>query len=487
MQPASTAASLSFARRGAWFEAGSGRMLAVLVAALLVVNVALCFPGTMMNDSYMQYREAVSRQFSDWHPPVMAWLWSKLRVVHEGPAPLFLLHLVFYWTAIGLIADGARRGGHRTIAVLIALAGAFPPFVFMNANVVKDVGMAVALLGAVAIVFWHRVQARQLHLAAMTAVGLLLLYGTLVRTNAVFALGPLLLYAVAPASWIRNARIAVVSLLVAIVAIPVSHAINNTLFHPEERHAVESLFLYDLIGIAAQERDPQLLEPRATMTQADLKRCYTPFWWDTFSSWGPCGALVHRHDPDRATTGDGLALQWVKTIRDHPAAYLAHRLKHFNSELFFAVPLKHLRLAPEYRGGDSHFPPYAVFTPSEVKFDLVRKNPSTWPVTWFVWAGVLALFLARHAPTPPVLFARALLFSALGYTAAYAVIGVATDFRYHYWSMLATAIATLIVLPHIGHGFRTRAPVLTGGAALVALVVAIGLVTRLLDFQAWVL
>jgi hypothetical protein len=96
------------------------------------------------------------------------------------------------------------------------------------------------------------------------------------------------------------------------------------------------------------------------------------------------------------------------------------------------------------------------------------------------------LFLARRTPSQSVLLARVLVISALGYTLAYLFIGVATDIRYHYWSMLATAIATLVVLPHIVRGFKRRNPVLTGGSMLVGLVVAIGLVTRLLDYQGWV-
>ena len=362
----------TFPAIGSWFEVGSRRALVVLVGLLLLVNIALCFPGTMMNDSYMQYAEAMSGRFTDWHPPVMAWLWSKLRLATEGPTLMFVLHLAVYWTAIGLLADGARHLGHRRIALAVALAGAFPPFVFMNANVIKDVGMAVTLLGGVALLFWHRVQGRGVHPLVAIAAALLIAYGTLVRTNAVFALGPLLLYAIAPARWLKTGRIIALSILISIVAIPASQAINRALFHPVERHAVDSLFLFDLIGVAAQVKDPKLIEPRARMDLPTLERCYTPFWWDTFSSWGPCGRREHRPDGDQATYGDGLAMQWTRTIAQHPIAYLEHRFKHFNSELYFAVPLKHLRFTPEYRVDDPHFRPQEVFTPSAIHLDLVR-------------------------------------------------------------------------------------------------------------------
>jgi hypothetical protein len=150
------------------------------------------------------------------------------------------------------------------------------------------------------------------------------------------------------------------------------------------------------------------------------------------------------------------------------------------------VPLTHQRFAPEYRGDNPGVRPFQVFTPRQVQFDLVRRNPAVWPVTWIVWAAVLLLFLARHAPTPPVVFARVLLVSGLGYSGAYLLIGVATDVRYHYWTILAAMIATLLVWPEIRRGVSERSHALFGGLAALGVVVLIGLATRVLDFQAWV-
>jgi hypothetical protein len=278
----------------------------------------------------------------------------------------------------------------------------------------------------------------------------------------------------------------IAAVVVALVAIPLSQQANRLLFHPIERDAVNSLFLFDLIGIAAQEKAPEIAQPRARLTQQDLKTCYTPYWWDSFSPWGPCASRINRPDNDHATVGEGIARQWLNAIGEHPLAYAAHRLKHFNSEIYFAVPLTHQRLAPEYRGDDPNYKSFQVFTPRQVQFDLVKRNPAVWPVTWLVWGAVLLLFLAKHPPTAPVVFARVVVVSALAYSCAYLVIGVATDFRYHYWSILVTMISTLLVWPEIRRGFRERSPALVAGVAVVGIVVVIGLATRLLDFQAWV-
>jgi hypothetical protein len=194
---------------------------------------------------------------------------------------------------------------------------------------------------------------------------------------------------------------------------------------------------------------------------------------------------VHRPDTDHATYGDGLAAQWARTVASHPLAYAIHRLKHFNSSLLFAIPLKHIRLTPEYRTDNPAFPPMEVFSARDIRLDLLRKNPFMWPVAWLTWGAVLLAWAGRQAPAPAMLLARVLAVSALGYSGAYLVIGVATDFRYHYWSLIAVAAATVAVLPQLAQELRRRSPVLVGGLVLLALVIAIGIAARLLDFQAW--
>lgn len=479
-------AGMAAPRDRSWLEIGSGRQLALLVGVLFALNLALYWPGAMMNDSLNQYKEAVSGRFTDWHPPVMAWLWSVLRRVHDGPAPLFALHLCAYWAGIAAYADAARRLGHRRIALALALSGAFPAFVFMNAYVIKDVGMAAALVAGSGLLFWFRSQGRRPGWGWAAAAALLLAYGTLVRTNAVFAIGPLLAYAMAPDRWLRPLRLGAVAVVVALAAVPGSMVVNQLLFHPVQRHAVESLFLYDIAGTAAQLHEPALLAPRARMSDEQLQACYSPFWWDSFSAWGPCGRWVARPDPDRATYGEGLAAQWLGTIAAHPLAWAEHRLKHFNSELFFLVPLKHMRFAPEYRGELPGFTPYERFTPAQVRMDLVRKNPTVWPITWLAWGAALLVLLSRCAPSPGVLAARPLLVSALAYSGAYLLVGVATDLRYHYWSLLASVIATLLVGPELAVGWRLRSRGLWAALLLTGAVVAAGLAARLFDLQAWV-
>jgi hypothetical protein len=460
----------------------AGALLAALVCALFLANLALHYPGQMNNDSVNQYKEALSGRYTDWHPPVMSWLWSVLLQVKEGPAPILLLHLLFYWTGFGLIADGVRISGKPFLAAAIALAGAFPPFLYINGEILKDVGMVSAWLAALGILFWFRSQQRRMPLLAAILVALLIAYGTLVRTNAIFGLGPLLLYAIAPSTVTRTWKLIGVTVLAAVLALPAIQVVNSQLFKATPLYPIHSLFMYDLLGVAKHTGNPSLLEPRATLTLAEVDQCYTPFWWDPVSSWGPCGALVHRAHPDAVTVGDGLAAQWLKTIATHPVAYATHRLKHFNSSILFAVPPKHIRLTPEY----NTTPPMGIVTESELKWDIVRKNPLVWPVTWLAWGILLAVLLAGSRRGTQGQLATVLVASALCYSGAYLVIGVATAMRYHYWPLIAILIATLLCLPQLIADLRARSGALLWGIGAVALVVGLGVAARILDFQGFV-
>lgn len=467
----------------------AGPLLLLLIVALFAMNALVHYPGTMNNDTINQYGEAISGRYTYWHPPVMAWLWSWLRLAGNGPGPLLLFHLALYWLGFALLADGLRRSEHPRLAMLIALAGAFPPFLYINATVAKDVGLVSSWLVAVGLIFWFRVQRRPTPVRWWVVVVALMSYGTLVRANAVFAVGPVLVYALAPphSHWLRSVRLITAAMVVAVLAIPVTLQANRWLFNPSPTHPEQSLFLFDLMGMAVYESDPALIEPRATLAAGDLQACYSPYWWDSLSPWGRCSAKVHRPNADLVTITEGLALQWAKTILQHPVAYAAHRLKHFNSSVLFAVPLKHIRLTPEYRTDDPAIAPMEVVTERDVRLDLLRKNPIVWPITWLVWGGFVLAFISRREDVSPVVqLARVLIVSALGYSCAYLLVGVATDMRYHYWSLMSVLVGTLLVLPLLAQGLRSRSAVLLGGIGATALVVSIGVATRLLDFRAFV-
>jgi hypothetical protein len=223
-------------------------------------------------------------------------------------------------------------------------------------------------------------------------------------------------------------------------------------------------------------------------TDADLTRCYTPYWWDTLAPWGSCSFAWSRLGPDDSPARQALRNRWLTQIAAHPTAYVQHRLKVFNSLLYFLVPAKHCRYAPlcgfEYtRDGTPYFP---GVTSAAIRLDYLKKNFLTWPITWLL-VGLLLLWFStqvQHHETAAAL--RALLLSGLCYLGFMFLVGVASEVRYAYWTIMATLLALVICLDEAARAFSWRDWRWAVGVAVLLLAIAAGLFARLVNVTSFV-
>jgi len=444
--------------------ATSPASVAIIAALLFAANLFLGFPGDANDDSNSQYAQAVDQRFNDWHPPIMAWLWSILRLLADGNGPMFGFHVACYWLGFGLIAAALSRAGRPLVAWGIIGVGLFPPFLMMNINILKDVGLAVTFLAAFAALFWYRIADRSVPAAVVAISVVLLSYGTLVRSNAVFGVVPLLAYLINPQWLERPWRVLVLSVPFAMLMVPVTGLFNHNVLNATPLGIIRSLQIFDMAGIAFYSGDVSVLGPGTSFTRQHVDRCYTPVHWDTLSPWGKCrfvwnrlavsGDLseVEKLDPmDAMEARPNLDLRnhWVASIFAHPLAYARHRLAHFSSEIYFfhqpdhsdaaafGAPMgEEVGVAPDLPG--QRTAPYVMF------YDELKT-----PAFWLVIGACLLVLLAsvnshrRHAGLEAAL---ALVMSGLLYACAYLIVGVATDSRYQFWSMVATFTALVISL-----------------------------------------
>ncbi|HWN50014.1 MAG TPA: hypothetical protein VNO18_09325, partial [Xanthobacteraceae bacterium] len=262
--------------------------IAIIAALLFVANLLGRFPGVPNDDSNSQYAQALDRHFNDWHPPVMAWLWSMFRLLADGDGPMFSFHIACYWLGFGLIAVALSRIGRPLAAWGIIGVGLFPPFLMMNINILKDVGLAVTFLAGFAAVFWYRIQDQKIPLVVVAISAVLLFYGTLVRNNAVFGVVPLLAYLIDP-QWLgRPWRLLVFSTPAAMLLVPVSSLFNHSILNATPVGIIRSLEIFDMAGIAFYSGDMSVFGPGNSFTRQDVDSCYTPILWDTLSPWGEC-------------------------------------------------------------------------------------------------------------------------------------------------------------------------------------------------------
>jgi len=447
---------------------------AISISALVFFlgNVLSRFPGINNPDSRHQYDQALSGHYTDWHPPVMAWLWSILHRLGDGSGPLYVFHLFFYWFGFGLIALTFNQIGRRYAAWIILAIGLFPSFMMMDVAILKDVGLATTFLTVFAILFWHRAQNKKINAAIYIIVSLLLLYGIFVRANGIFAAAPLLIYMFYPKLLMRPARLTALCMAIILLTISFYTVLNQKIFHATPTYPIRSLQIYDIAGIAKFAQDTSLFGPNSAITSQQVSDCYIPQQWDTMSTLGKCHifwdtlALPADATSSRKPDGGGgedapnpnLTNLWLTAIAKHPLAYIEHRIFHFNSELYFIVPRHHADFRVLFHIVYGKPIDLSEFQTTKSRImDYLRYNPFSTPAFAFV-LSIILLILAwprstkNQLPLQQDIFCLAI--SGFLYTSIYFVIGIASDTRYHFWTMMAVFIGLAIYASGPQHHFR---------------------------------
>jgi hypothetical protein len=447
-------------------------MVGAGAAFLCFAALALWWPGIVEFDSVEQYKQALSGTYLDWHPPVMARLWSALHALGPGAAPMFVAQLIFYWLGLGLLAAALARSGRARAGVAVLAIGALPLFAGWQAAVLKDTQMLGAMLAAVGLVGWWRLAERRMPIPAIVAAIVLLAYATLVRANAVFAIVPLIVM-LAPwpmRLWQRGLAIVAGILLV----LAVTPSVNHGLLGAGETKVTRTLPTFDLAGIAHFSGTADDLS-RAERALIVRRHCYQPYFWDPLGDDTRCGSIAERLDLVAART---LVTLWLGSALHHPLAYVEHRLAHLNSTDRLLVPLGRPDAAPPIRSEPNDL---GLASPGPAASAIARaggwlsETPLGWPVAWIVVASIGLCNAVGRPKSASRDLALALAVSALALEASFAVVSIASDLRYHLWPMMAAALAAILLVSERSVPRRTM---IVGGAALL-LVFGAGIAARL--------
>ena len=419
---------------------------AFLIAAALLCALMLAswWPGVAMYDSVDQYGQALSGAYNDWHPPIMARLWSLILPIWPGQAPMFVLQALLYWLGLGLIAAALAREHAPRAAASVLILGALPLFAGWQAAVLKDAQMTGAMLAATGLAVWWRLAERRMPIAAAAGIVLLLAYAILVRANALFAAVPL---GCGLFGWFGVRRLAArAAILLGLVGTFLIAApfINHHLLGAEDSGIARSLPIFDLAGIAHRagpEAAPPL--PPAAWQAVEARHCYNPFFWDPLADENHCPFV--KEGLEEAAPGFALFRAWVEAAARHPFGYAGHRLAHWNATLRWLVPRGWPLAAPP---GESEPNELGLVSPGAAGAALsdaggwLAETPLGWPILWF---GAALAALALSGPRQQLAFTLAL--SAVLLEASFAMVSISSDLRYHLWPMLAAGIAWTLIAP----------------------------------------
>lgn len=406
-------------------------------------------PGIVTNDSLWQYAQGKNQSFDDMHPPVMAYLWNVLETVLGSPSVLLGFHLLLSFSA-GLIFFRRYRSGIWPYVVLFL---PLLPWVGNYLGVLwKDVLMANLLLLAVSLM------TRRVSRIAFFVFLVLISLAWVTRHNAFFAVVPILLIAVG--LWVPRQRI--LAGLAGGFAILLSVGFYNVYLPTgAPQHGGNQIFVDDLSAISIARGETLL--PNVSLS--DIVACEGERVFGMNSTgYIRCLGGWHPNDDGTWLRERSLFRPWISTVATNPSPYLAYRLSVF-WEFLRLGDSPHYVLAGTHQGDEQGlgFTPNVLWKTYEDYVRLVlHYAPSVFlPFYWYLaslsitgFASVQLLRKWREPVKEPLstdpprseIVHLALGSSAFLYISSYFLAVTGADFRFVYWSVVATTYSIAILI-----------------------------------------
>jgi hypothetical protein len=417
-------------------------LAALLAAAGFALTVLAFYPGYLTNDATFVHGYVQEWHLGDWQSPIMTMLWWLIDPLAPGSPSMFLLDAALYWLAFALVAATvARRAGY--VGLLVPLIALAPPGIMLLSMIWRDILFAASWLLAAALVYPVAERAG-LARAILRLLALILLgFGILLRPNAIVAAPLLLAYIVWPArfEWKRTALLFVPALAAGYGLI---HLVYYDILDVKRENPLHSLLVFDIGGTTHFSGENQFpVTWSAEQQELVLNRCYEPKLWDSYWTLEPCTFVMARLErPDDRIFGTPRLFEaWKRALLAHPLAYLEHRATFmwtFLARYKLVLELYYLDNAPL-----SHNPRFMALLPfyESLKETIIfRVGP------WLLVAIGIVLWAWRARATPSGAFAIGTTGCGIIYVLSFTVLGVATDFRYGYWDVLACLAAVVPAL-----------------------------------------
>lgn len=422
----------------AWHNA----LVAVLAAGGFGLTLYVFYPGVMTYDAKYVYEAIAAPQPGDWQSPLMVAVWRAIDPLAPGAAGMFLLTVTLYWSAFAILAFGLARHS-LPVGALLLIAAALPPAFTFVGIIWRDVLLATAWLLA-AVLAWAGADHRRLVRAGLRISALALVaFGMLLRPNALFAAPLLALFVLWPHAF-RLRRAALFYLPAALLFYASVPLVYYGALNAKKENPLHSVFVFDLGGIshfAKENRFPVTWTPEQNALL--LNGCYQPTLWDLYWNRDPCKFVMAKLEGEKIFGTARLSEAWRRAILEHPVAYLRHRAA-FTGTFLLGNNLTLWTLDVEDPRKYLYTDRPAFMTLRAID-DKLKQTPLMRAGTWLLLDLLIVALAWRRRATPAGAFAVGACASAAAYILTFSIAGVAPDFRYAYWGVLA-ALASAAVL-----------------------------------------
>lgn len=279
----------------------------------------------MRPDSIVQMQQGIAGSFSDFHPPMMGFVWGAFDRIYSGPGPMFLFHLSMYWAAVSLFAQAEIHKAKWVYCIAF-----LPPVFAYQLLVIKDISFVNAYLFCAAWIHFYSMRALSPSFLSLLGWLIIAFYGTCCTYQAAIALPWLCLWFAKFYSSDRSKKWIIGGLIIFGMFMVGVEMFNRAMSSPSNRGQHNKL--YDLAGISINLGEavfPGYIKQHTTYDFERIKKLYTPNRVDD---------LTYISDSPLLVTQDSGQLSelhntWLKAIFFHPTAYLKHRWGIFYQQL----------------------------------------------------------------------------------------------------------------------------------------------------------
>lgn len=418
-------------------------MILAIAAAGYALTLYVFFPGVMTYDAKYIYIATKATQPGDWQSPLMVAIWKWIDPLAPGAASMFLLTITIYWASFLLLALSIAPRSLLLAAFLLVLA-ALPPAFTLLGIIWRDILFAAVWLLAAVLAFAVRETTAGIRIPAQIVALGFAAFGILLRPNALFAIPLLATYIIWPMAF-RFKRAALIYVPLAIAFYALVPLVYYGALNAKKENPLHSVFVFDLGGISHFARENQFPVTFTPEQNALLiNGCYQPTLWDIYWNRDPCKFVMAKLEGEEIFGTPLLSNAWLSAIASHPVAYLQHRAA-FMRTLLLGDNLTLWTLDVE----DPRLYLYTdrpAFMALRATDDLLKKTPVMRAGTWLLVAALILALAWRRRETPEGAFAIGACGSAVIYVLTFFPVGVAPDFRYAYWAVLAAITSAAVML-----------------------------------------
>lgn len=444
----------------------------ILVIISIYISFSSFYPGIYTADSADQLGQAINEKFTTWHPPIMAWVWSKLIKITGYDDSIFFFNIFI------LLLDGLiwiwlfKRLEIGGFSIFIPIILASPIIINFSGAIWNDVGFTFSMLLAFSVIGFY-IYDKKINYIFIIILFLCIFYAIGVRHNGASSILPILIFFSCEIirknqkNFLLKSKIILCLFSSFILLIIIFGGIEFVNFKISKSRVKTTPFLetetWDLAGISkisGFNYYPKFLSKK------DFKKILGKYN-ETISIQGPCNAdfIFNGKIVDIILENKNqLRNFWIRAIISKPIAYIKHRLNvtkcMIEGKYTYEFPQKkeerekilQMFIPPSKIIFSNLFLFYPNFAKKYVYY-LVGLASGTFIYTPWFWLVLLSinfiisLFLIRKNYN--FLFIILLTSSGLFSGIPLFLVSPAADFRYFYWTAISGAFSTLLTTAFI--------------------------------------